>query len=241
MAESKGIKIDPFSSELCGFSPSFGPLAHTGLAFACGMGQGPPFIGLAPRTEGMGLALSERSQRPWGSRLATDPRGLPPAQRPVFMLKSGCFIPSFAAHFKVENCNPPHILCCSFLGYLATRGTTLYCAHFSYEKVEKARDTLPPGAAQLVTAGVGTSKAAGDEGAGPGARPGSVGPGAPLGTASPQLWAPRAEAKGTAGRHPSLPRRLQPWPQAWEHLDQGPSGRARLSLKGWCQEPRTLV
>lgn len=147
MAESKGIKIDPFSSELCGFSPSFGPLAHTGLAFACGMGQGPPFIGLAPRTEGMGLALSERSQRPWGSRLATDPRGLPPAQRPVFMLKSGCFIPSFAAHFKVENCNPPHILCCSFLGYLATRGTTLYCAHFSYEKVEKARDTLPPGAA----------------------------------------------------------------------------------------------
>lgn len=128
-----------------------------------------------------------------------------PAQRPVFMLKSGCFIPSFAARFEVENCDPQHVLCCSFLGYLATRGTTLYCARFSYEKVEKARDTLPPGAAQLVTAGVGTSKAAGDEGEGPGARPGSVGPGAPLGTASPQLWAPRAEAKGTAGRHPSLP------------------------------------
>ena len=76
---------------------------------------------------------------------------------------------------------------------------------FPTRKWRKQKTCRPPGAAQLVTVGVGTSKAAGDEGAGLEARPGSVGPGAPSGTASPQLWAARAEAKSTAGRHPSLP------------------------------------
>ena len=71
--------------------------------------------------------------------------------------------------------------------------------------MEKAKHMSPSWAAQLVTVGVGASKAAGEEGAGLEARPGSVGPGAPSGTASPQLWAARAEAKSAADRHPSLP------------------------------------
>ena len=50
---------------------------HLDLAFACGVGQGPPFVGLAPRAEGTSLALGEQSQHQWGSRLATGPAGSP--------------------------------------------------------------------------------------------------------------------------------------------------------------------
>lgn len=92
---------------------------------------------------------------------------------------------------------------------------------FPTRKWRKEETRCPPGAAQLATVGVGTSKAAGDEGAGLGARPGSVGPGAPLGAASPQLWAPWTEAKGTAGRRPHCPPRIQPWSQAWGALGSG--------------------
>lgn len=49
MAKSKGIKIDPFSSELCGFSPSFDPLPHEGWLLRVAWGRGLPLICLAPR------------------------------------------------------------------------------------------------------------------------------------------------------------------------------------------------
>lgn len=51
---------------------------------------------------------------------------------------------SFAARFQIEKCKPHHTqTLLLFFGYLAIWGTTLYCAHFSYKKMEKGRDTLP--------------------------------------------------------------------------------------------------
>lgn len=163
------------------------------------------------------------AQHPCGNRPATDTHGLTSVSPVCVHAWVTLFHYVALQHvFKLRNVNPTtHRLCCSFLATWLFGEQPCIVPIFPTRKWRKEETRCPPGAAQLATVGVGTSKAAGDEGAGLGARPGSVGPGAPLGAASPQLWAPWTEAKGTAGRRPHCPPRIQPWSQAWGALGSG--------------------
>ena len=125
----------------------------------------------------------------------------------------------------------PHTLCCSFVGYLAAWGTTLYCAHFS-EKVEKAKDMSASWAAQLVTVGVGASKAAGRKERA--WRPGQGLWGQELlrGLPHPSSGLPGLRPRAQQTGIPLCPPRLQPWPQAWGALGSGPLRKGQTLTEG---------
>lgn len=142
--------------------------------------------------------LSTRGEADWPQA----PRA-PPSQGPEFMPVSGCFITGFAARSEVEKCNPTHtlMLFCRLFGCLGNN--PVLCPFFRESGESKRHVGLLGGSAGHCRCW--GQQGCREEGAGLEARPGSVGPGAPAGTASPQLWAARAEAKSTADRHPSLP------------------------------------